>query len=168
MQRVKVSTGEIFSLYEISRIENVSFNPQGDPDLSFLGYERIEESSMPSVAYATVAADGVELVQGVWKTKWKVTPFSQSEIEVIQRSQAKIERQARVDAIKVTTSSGKVFDGDETSQTRMARAIVAMQATNTTSTSWVLADNTPTLVTVAELVEALALSGTAQSSVWVI
>lgn len=168
MKRVKVSTGEVFSLYEISQMENVSLNPQGDPDLLFLGYDRIEETPMPSPDYATVEQDGVEQVEGVWKTKWKVTLFTQSEIEAIQRSRAKLERQARVDAIKVTTASGKVFDGDEVSQTRMARAIVAMQATNTTSTSWVLADNTPTLVTVAELVEALALSGTAQANLWVI
>lgn len=168
MKRVKVSTGEVFSLYEISRMENVSLNPQGDPDLLLLGYDRIEETPMPSLDYATVEQDGVEQVEGVWKAKWKVTPFTQSEIEAIQRSLAKLERQARVDAIKVTTASGKVFDGDEVSQTRMARAIIAMQATGTLNTPWVLADNTPTLVTTTELVEALALSGTAQSSVWVI
>lgn len=84
------------------------------------------------------------------------------------RNQAKILREIEVGNIKVTTSSGKVYDGDETSQTRMARAIIAMQATNTLSTPWVLADNTPTTATVEELVEALALAGMAQSAVWVL
>lgn len=80
----------------------------------------------------------------------------------------KVERAAAVEAIKVTTSTGKQFDGDETSQTRMARAIIALQATGTPSVTWVLADNTPTLATVAELGEALALAGAAQAAVWVI
>src|SRR5450830_1468620 len=54
---------------------------------------------------------------------------------------AKSARQAAVAAIKVTTSSGKTFDGDETSQERMARAIQMADATGQSSTTWVLADN---------------------------
>lgn len=84
------------------------------------------------------------------------------------RDQLKAERQAAVDAIRVTTASGKTFDGDETSQTRMARAIVGMQAAGAPTITWVLADNTPTEVTVAELTEALILAGQAQAEVWVI
>lgn len=78
----------------------------------------------------------------------------------------KAKRQAAVDSIKVTTSTGKTFDGDEISQGRMARAIIAMQAIGTSSVLWVLADNTPTEATVQELVEALALAGTEQSPLW--
>lgn len=84
------------------------------------------------------------------------------------RQTAKQLRQSQVDNIKVTTTSGKTFDGDETSQTRMARAIIALQATGTPTVTWVLADNTPTTATVAELVEALALAGAAQANLWVI
>lgn len=84
------------------------------------------------------------------------------------RQAAKQLRQSQVDNIKVTTASGKTFDGDETSQNRMARAIIAMKAMNAPETVWVLADNTPTMATVAELEEALALSGTAQANLWVI
>lgn len=84
------------------------------------------------------------------------------------RALAKLNRQSQVDQIKVTTQSGKTFDGDEVSQTRMARAILALNGTNTLSTIWVLADNTPTQVTAAELTEALALAGAAQAAIWVI
>lgn len=94
------------------------------------------------------------------------TDYSHPEEEL--REIAKSARQTAVDSIKVTTSSGKIFDGDETSQTRMARAILALQATNTPSTVWVLADNTPTQVTAAELIEALALAGAEQARLWVI
>lgn len=79
-------------------------------------------------------------------------------------------KDARLDAvarIKVTTGSGKTFDGDETSQTRMARAVVALQAAGQTETVWVLANNMPTTVTLDELAEALALAGAEQTRLWV-
>ena len=84
------------------------------------------------------------------------------------REELKAARTAAVEAITVTTAAGNTFDGDETSQTRMARAIIALQATNTPSVNWVLANNTAIQATAAELVEALALSGAAQAAVWVI
>lgn len=84
------------------------------------------------------------------------------------RAQAKAARAAAVDAITVTTTAGNTFDGDETSQTRMARAILVLQATSTPSTIWVLADNTVIDATAAELTEALALAGAAQAALWVI
>jgi len=76
----------------------------------------------------------------------------------------KMERQRLVDNIKVTVGD-KVFDGDEISQGRMSRSIVAMNDTETIL--WVLADNTPTQCTKAELMEALRLAGQAQTEVWV-
>lgn len=84
------------------------------------------------------------------------------------REQAKRARAAAVAAITVTTADGKTFDGDETSQDRMARAIVAMQLAGAASTLWILADNTPAQVTVAQLGEALALAGAAQTAIWVV
>ena len=76
----------------------------------------------------------------------------------------KAQRQILVDNIKVTVG-GRVFDGDEVSQTRMARAAVAM--TDTETVLWVLADNTPTQCTKAELIEALRLAGEEQTRLWV-
>lgn len=73
-----------------------------------------------------------------------------------------------VDSIVVTTRSGKSFDGDETSQGRMARAIIALNAAGITETTWVLATNIPTLVTIQELTEALMLAGAEQTRIWVI
>ena len=80
------------------------------------------------------------------------------------REAFKSSRSAVVESIKVTVGD-KVFDGDETSQTRMARAIVVM--TDTETVLWVLADNTPVQVTKAELTEALRLAGEAQAQAWV-
>lgn len=84
------------------------------------------------------------------------------------REAAKAARVEAVARIKITTKSGKTFDGDEVSQGRMARAIIALQAAGVPSMTWVLADNTPATVTLPELVEALVLAGQAQADVWVI
>ena len=80
-------------------------------------------------------------------------------------AQAKLDRAQAVAAIIVTTASGKQFDGNEEAQTRMARAIAALTAEETTL--WVLADNTVApAVTREELREALRLAGAAQTAIW--
>ena len=64
------------------------------------------------------------------------------------------------------------FDGDEDSQTRMGRTIAAAVALNvdltTEKRTWVLADNTISEVTIAQLAEALRLAGDAQTILWTI
>jgi hypothetical protein len=82
------------------------------------------------------------------------------------REELKREREERVRAIKVTTASGRIFDGDEVSQGRMTRAITALDAAGQADTMWILADNTPVSVSVAELEEALILAGQAQTALW--
>ena len=105
---------------------------------------------------------------------WEVCALSPEQVEDNQRAadaaaheQKKATRTEAVARIRVTTASGKTFDGDETSQTRMARAVVALQAAGQAETVWVLADNTPTAVTLDELAEALALAGAEQTRLWV-
>ena len=61
---------------------------------------------------------------------------------------------------------GMVFDGDETSQARMARAIVLM-ARSDEKTLWVLADNTQVEVTKAQLKQACILAAKRQTELWV-
>lgn len=82
-----------------------------------------------------------------------------------QRKQDKLARAEAVAAIIVTTNNGNTFDGDEISQGRMARAILAMDDTETVN--WILADNTVIDATKAELSEALKLAGAAQAAIWV-
>lgn len=80
----------------------------------------------------------------------------------------KAERTKAVKSITVMTASGRVFDGDELSQGRMARAILALQATpNITHTPWMMANNQPANVTAQELTEALALAGIRQTELWI-
>lgn len=91
-----------------------------------------------------------------------------SKVAHIKREKAKQARADAVNSIVVTTQSGNAFDGDEVSQGRMARAILALQATGTPSVTWVLHDNTVIEATAEELTEALALAGAAQAEIWVI
>ena len=84
------------------------------------------------------------------------------------REAFKAERSLAVSAITVTTASGNTFDGDEVSQGRMVRAIIALNSTvDAQSVAWVLADNTVIQATAAELSEALALAGAEQAALWV-
>jgi len=78
-----------------------------------------------------------------------------------EAKQAKINQ---VTKITVTTTSGKVFDGDEVAQDRMARAVSFSQPLSTTQ--WKLADNTIVIVTREELVEAGLLAGQAMTTIW--
>lgn len=84
------------------------------------------------------------------------------------REEWKASRAADVEAIKVTTQAGHTFDGDEVSQGRMARAIIALDASPVgTTVNWVLADNSAIDAAAAELREALGLAGSAQAAIWV-
>lgn len=74
-------------------------------------------------------------------------------------------RQAQVEALTVEVD-GMVFDGDEKSQDRMSRAIVALKENGRAETHWRLFDNTVSAVTVSQLSEALLLAGEAQTAVW--
>jgi hypothetical protein len=102
-----------------------------------------------------------------------MTPDEEAEFEASRapqpptREQLKTVREATVSAITVTVG-GKVFDGDEVSQGRMARALLTASITGQTTCTWVLHDNTSVTVTKAELEIALALAMQAQAEVWVI
>ena len=119
--------------------------------------------------------DGCEQVNGAWQYKWTVEALDKDAITVNQaaadalaRATAKVDRAKAVEAIKVTTAAGNTFDGDETSQGRMARAIIALSTGLAPSVTWVLADNSTIQATSAELTEALVLAGMAQAAIWVI
>jgi len=105
--------------------------------------------------------------------QWEVFPLPTEEVAAIAaskaaqaRAAAKSRRAEAVEAITVTTAAGNTFDGDETSQNRMARAVIALNAASIASVPWTLANNSIVPATAAELAEALALAGAAQSALW--
>ncbi|PCK30466.1 DUF4376 domain-containing protein [Pseudoalteromonas piscicida] len=81
------------------------------------------------------------------------------------RTLFKMQRAEKVSNITVEVD-GMVFDGDETSQARMARAIVLMTRSDE-KTLWVLADNTQVEVTKVQLKQACMLAAKRQTELWV-
>jgi hypothetical protein len=129
----------------------------------------IDPSCTPENSFFQDVPDFGPFVSGSWVWNGTTCEKNQYFVEpVIPREQLKAQREAAVAAIKVTTAAGNTFDGDEISQGRMSRAIIALSTGLAPSVTWVLADNTVIQATSDELVEALALAGMAQAAVWVI
>lgn len=86
---------------------------------------------------------------------------------VMERQNSELFKQERAKAVAaiVVEVDGLLFDGDEVSQGRMARAALVMNDEETTL--WVQANNEPAQVTKAQLIEAIRLAGAAQTAVWV-
>jgi len=80
------------------------------------------------------------------------------------RSEHKHDRCIAVNQIIVSTTSGKAFNGDETSQQRMTSAIAVLYANELIS--WTLANNVVDFVTREELAEALRLAVFKQTELW--
>jgi hypothetical protein len=110
-----------------------------------------------------IEADVEESEKGGWYRKGTAPKFSDEEVAMKQLLTAKAEREDYVKRIVVEVD-GMMFDGDEVSQDRMARSIIALDLGE--KVQWVLADNTIKMVTRAQLREALRKAGTAQTAIW--
>lgn len=97
----------------------------------------------------------------------RVPEKTEEEKAAEELEKAKIERAETVERLKVEVD-GMTFDADETSQTRMTRAIAAADATGLTETVWVLADNSVAKVTLDQMKQALAKAMLAMADVWTI
>lgn len=92
-------------------------------------------------------------------------PPSEEEVARQKLEEAKREREEAVKNILVEVD-GMIFDGDETSQDRMTRAMAALNDGETLP--WVLADNTIANVTKDQFKQALRLAGQEQARLWVL
>jgi hypothetical protein len=110
-----------------------------------------------------IEADVEESEKGGWYRVGTAPKFSDEEVAMKQLLTAKAEREDYVKRIVVEVD-GMMFDGDEISQDRMARSIIALDLGE--KVQWVLADNTIAQVTRAQLREALRKAGTAQTAIW--
>ena len=131
---------------------------------------RVDPYTIFQPDYAAQFVDAPDDVQPGWLydgATFTAPPVPEKTPEQL-REEAKAARSVAVENIKVTTAAGNTFDGDETSQTRMSRAILVLSTGAAASVPWVLADNTVIQADIAELTEALALAGAAQAALWVI
>lgn len=90
---------------------------------------------------------------------------SEEEKAAAELEEAKRIRAAQVAAITVEVD-GMFFDGDETAQDRMTRALKVADLTGMDSTIWVLANNTVATVTKTQMQQALSKAMLAQSDLW--
>ena len=75
-------------------------------------------------------------------------------------------REVLIRALVVESFTGNIFDADERSQERMARAILVMKQQGVPATSWKLNNNEIVTVTVEELEDALAKASVETSNIW--
>lgn len=131
---------------------------------------RVDPFTIFQPAYAAQFVDAPDDVQPGWLYDGNTftAPTVPEKTPEQLRDQAKATRAAAVEVITVTTAAGNTFDGDETSQTRMSRAVLVLSTGAALSVPWVLADNTVIQASAAELAEALALAGAEQARLWVL
>jgi len=135
----------------------------------------LHSGTMPECdANHKIVSDGIKKVKGQYVYAYKLEEKTAEELAAEQEhadltrlEQARAERADAVQHITVEVD-GMVFDGDETAQDRMARAVVAAGPDETQTTHWVLADNSVVEVTIAQLRHALLLAGQRQSELWVL
>ena len=100
---------------------------------------------------------------------WYVEGYAPAEPAEVTLRKAKTDRAGEVSRITVEVD-GMTFDGDETSQNRMARKVLSAQLSGiqmSEKADWVLADNTVASVSYEQLARACALAGQKQSELWV-
>lgn len=97
-----------------------------------------------------------EVIDPTWA---RIKPtLTQEELDKLVAIEVKNKKVETLNSITVTTSSGKVFDGNEAARNNMISAILSAEFIGQTSAEWKLADNTKAVVTLDEVKEALALS----------
>lgn len=143
-------------------------------DLALFGIYIVTDTPVPSYDELTQSLnEGAPVkMNSTYKRVWVVDELTAEEItnkalekNAIARAEFIANRTKRVSELVVITSQGNAFDGDETSQNRMARAIQSMDDGETTL--WVLANNSSINATKAELREALRLAGQEQTNIWI-
>jgi len=150
-------------LNETKVVSSVEYNTEDDYDEDAWGinWSDLDETVRLDFLEQVKSPEVTELVRPY--TAPDVTERVNTYLAPTLRKLWKEDRQKQVENIVVTTDVGD-WDGDETSQTRMARAISVM--TSTDKTTWILADNSVVSVTKAQIKEALKLAGEAQTALW--
>lgn len=179
---LKIAGGSVIYPYSLEnlRADNPHTCFPANPAVSGLGVfgvYPVKATERPSFDW--LVSDCVERTPekraGEWYQVWEVVAASEAEkarrakdYEAELRDQFKAERAIAVANIRVTSSLGRTFDGDEESTTRMLKPIKLLEnKPEGTTTLWVLSDNTPAQVGLPEFLEVLELAGLEQTRLWV-
>lgn len=136
MQYVKPSTKETFTFQQLKREHgNVSFPATGPGDqwLGNNGYATVVQTAAPSVGLdEIVTQDGVELVDGEWRTKWLVSikEYTAGELS------AYLSEYREQKVVEGITFGGLPIGGDDKTMLRVAGARIKADADPTFTTKW--------------------------------
>jgi hypothetical protein len=110
--------------------------------------------------------------KGNWVHAWRVEELppevvvkATADALVREREAAKAARADKVACIVVEVR-GNIFNGDEMSQGRMSRTLLACEASGINAVAWVLADNTTAIIPLQDLRQALTLAVKEQAALW--
>ena len=161
-------TKEQISLISLKKKYNASIPNNRE---EYKGWYLIHNAELPPLTDTQYITNGsIELIDGKYVRTYVVNEKDSSVIELEKLNKAKKERADAISKITVDID-GMVFDGDEISQERMSRTITAATATGeneTSTTTWVLHDNTVATPTIAQLARALRAAGEEQTRLWTI
>lgn len=172
MTFAKVVDGKVkdwpLTVADIQRLHRFLSFPDGKAIVNAcksLGYELVEPTPRPP--YDPTVYEVLETLPfvsrtGVVQQVWSMVPVDTDIVRRMRRS----EREDRVKKLTVTTSTGRVFCADETSQIRILLAITSMKALGEKTRTWILNDNRRVEVGLSELIEALALASRAFGTEW--
>jgi hypothetical protein len=119
----------------------------------------LSDTAYPELIEQAGIPDGFDLT---YCQQWGLTVNA----DVVARVKKEL-RTKKVSRILVTTTAGNTFNGDEKSQDRMSRAIIAAEGI-LDLISWRLENNSVIEIPIEELREALLLAGTKQTEMWFI
>ena len=158
-----------------SAFPNTSFPQPFSPPDNYAVLFATPQPTHDPITQMAIETTPVLTDKGHWEQQWEVVALDAETVTANQLAKAERDRESfkaartlEVENIKVTTAAGHTFDGDETSQARMSRAILVLSTGAAATVPWVLADNTVIQATEAELIEALALAGAEQARLWVL
>jgi len=121
--------------------------------------------NIPVDPVVTILEDGTEVVStpadyGIDIEKLESELFVEEKL-----SRLKLNRSKEANEIVITLSSGEVLNGDETSQSRIGRAILGLPD-DTTEISWIGANGDVYQMIKPKFQEALTLAGQSQTEIW--
>ena len=161
------STNEVKSIVELRKLFNASIPSNKE---EFNNWYKLYTNIPSYTSNQCLIKDTIKFINGKYYETYIVVDKSKEQLE---KEYFYIQKNKRADAVsKITVEiDGMIFDGDEVSQERMSRTVVAAAATGETgdaTTTWVLHDNTIAQPTISQLARALRAAGEEQTKLWTI
>lgn len=121
-------------------------------------YEPLSEYQVQGTPTTDIDDNNLEI-----NINYPAVNLTQAEIEDKQRAEFKANRQLLLNNLEITYNN-IIYQADEISQSRMARAIVGMSDTDVIT--WIAKDNSSHQLTKSDLQNMLTLCGQAQIAIW--